>query len=849
MSRSTYLDTLELGNASSGWCQISANQSIGGNPLHIQGENFDHGIGVHGNSSVRLQLNGTATKLQADIGIDTAVGEDYAAVIFKAYGDGRLLWESDTFRRSDSAIPVEIDLTGVNVLVLTTTDPADSNHAIWANARIEHEGDSPKWLEDYFLLETAETTMAFKIGGNHLYSHYLGPRLSNAADIHPQWNYAYPAHLNQPLTESAISLIQADGKVSLDLHYREHKLVKEGNAAHLTILLEDPSYPVSVELHYLAHAAENVIESWATVSNHGEQPITLNHAASGFLNLKHSRYHLTRFTGVWGAEAIMSENLLGQGVTELRSLSGTRTAQTAQPAFILSKDLPASEEYGEVIMGALAWSGNWRIRIEQTATKQVYIQSGYAPTLSRYQLNAGESLETPRFIFTHSTKGKGHASRSFHRWARNSGIRGGHEPRRILLNSWEGAYFKFDDKLIKNMITDAARAGIELFVLDDGWFGSKHPRDNDRAGLGDWMINTSKLKDGIQGLIDHSHQEGIDFGIWVEPEMVNPKSELYETHPDWTIELPHRDQHLMRTQLVLDLSNPAVQDYIFSFMDELLGKHPGISFVKWDCNRSISQPGSNYLPADQQERLIVDYVQGYYAVLEKITNKYPDVTFQACGSGGGRTDFGAMRYHHEFWTSDVTDALERIKMQWSINHLYPAIATANHVTEVPSHQTKRSTPIKFRFDVAMTGRLGFELRPERVPEADMAFSMKALEVYKSIRSTVQLGDLYRLSSPYESHVAALMYVNEEEGRAVFFAFTTGISLLSPFDTLPLQGLDPAKRYRITELNPAKEGKFISGYHGKELGGDALLQQGLGLHWGKGDYQSLVLQLETVEHSN
>jgi alpha-galactosidase len=700
------------------------------------------------------------------------------------------------------------------------------------------------------VLEMADSTMVFVVHKEKLHLSHFGPKLACIGDVAGPGSLAYPTQWDLPNGENAVSVIQADGRISLDLRLRSHRLREiDANRTEAVFTLADPSYPVEVELHVLASKRENVVEQWAVVRNLGDGEITVDHAASGFLSLDADRYFLTTFTGAWAAEGLLHEEELCNGVKEVQSLTGTRTGMPGQPAFILALDHPAEEDRGTVILGALAWSGNWRMRFSVDAVKRLEARIGYHPRLSRYRLANGETLETPRFVLTATVQGKGQATRNIHRWARAYGIRGGTEPRRILLNSWEGAYFTFDDALIKRMITDAANAGIELFVLDDGWFGRKHPRDHDRAGLGDWMVNTEKLKGGIQGLIDHAKAEGIDFGIWVEPEMVNPKSELYEKHPDWVIELPKREQRLQRTQLGLDLSNPEVQDYIFQIMDDLLGSHPGITYIKWDCNRAVSDPGSNFLSADRQEHLWIDYVRGYYNVLERITGRHPDVVFQACGSGGGRADYGAMRFHHEFWTSDNTDARERVLMQWSINHIYPAIASAAHVTESPNHYTRRVTPIKYRFDLAMTGRLGFELRPERIPPEEMEFSKRALAAYKRIRPVVQFGDLHRLRSPFETTMASLMYIlpggDGTPLRAVFFAFTTEKNYLDRHAPVLLRGLDPAGRYRLAELNLEDTEKPLTSVHEKTLGGDFLMSKGIAIPWGKGDYQSVAIELNDV----
>lgn len=852
MASELHLDTLDLSLAQSGWSQTRAKRSIDGNPIRINGRTFERGIGTHANGSVRIGLDGRATRFKAMVGVDEEVKGKRGTVTFKVVGDGKLLWQSPVMKPEHDAVAVDVPLSGCKSLVLVSDGTADGiefDHADWADAVISFEGSQPVMVDSRIRLETADTQLNFEVQGTKLLLQYFGPRLADPLDAKPANQNAYPSQWDIAGFENAIAIIQADGKLSLDLQYRDHTVRDiDTNRTEAVFKLADPVYLTEVDLHYIANKAENVIETWSVVRNPGKAPVVVDHAASGFLNISGKTHYLTTFSGSWGGESLMDESLLTPGVREIGSRAGTRTSQIANPAFVLSTGSPAREEEGEVLMGALAWSGNWNMRFEKVSDSMVSFTAGYHPYLSRYQLASGESLETPRLILTRSMRGKGQASRNLHRWARAYGVRGGHEKRRILLNSWEGAYFTFNDELIKRMISDAAKTGIELFVLDDGWFGTKHPRDHSEAGLGDWVENRAKLKDGIQGLIDHAKKEGIDFGIWVEPEMVNPRSELYEQHPDWVIELPNREKRLQRTQLGLDLSNPAVQEYIFKVMDDLLGQHPGVSYVKWDCNRAISDPGSNFLAPDRQERLWVDYVKGYYSVLDRITKKYPEVTFQVCGSGGGRTDYGSLRFHDEAWTSDNTDALERLKMQWGLNHIYPAIITAAHVTEVPSHQTLRSTPIKFRFDVAMTGRLGFELRPERVPAADMEFSKRALDVYKDIRPIVQFGDLYRLKSPYEGDLTSLMYVSSEANKpreAVFFAFATRTHILTDHGAIQLRGLDPAKRYRITEINTAKDGVFITRLHDKVLGGDTLMTQGIRIPWGKGDYQSAVLKLVEI----
>ena len=843
MPNEIFLDTLDLSSTDAGWGGRESVSPPSVTPARLRGIEIRRGIKAHSGSCLRFALDGKAACFQAIVGVDQSAPAWYPAHRFKVIGDGVTLWEGPGMRPGTEPVEVDVPLEGVKMLELTVEDTSGLDApdlVIWGNARVTTAGDPPQALAiPEITLLGRHHEWRFKVRGKQVYLQHFGRHAANPSIA---WGCPiYPTQWDRPGRENAISLIQADGNLSLDLKYRSHRLLDDlVGKTGVVFLLADPLYPIEVECHYQLHCETDVLETWTVVRNYGEAPVVVDRARSAYLEIAASDPYLTCFTGSWGAEALMNESPVGIGVREIRSRTGTRTAQPAHPGFVLTHAGPACEESGEVLLGCVAWSGNWSLTLERGHGPGVVLTAGYDPHLSRYPLSPGEVLETPRVVLVWSDAGKGDASRRLHRWARAGGLRGGDEPRRILLNSWEGAYFTFDAPLIKRMISDAAATGIELFVLDDGWFGRKHPRNSGGAGLGDWMENTEKLEGGIEALLDHAEREGIDFGIWVEPEMINPLSELYEAHPEWVIQLPGRMQRQQRNQLGLELCNPAVQEFIIGFMDDLLARHPRLSFIKWDCNRMISDPGSPYLAADQQERLWIDYVKGYYRTLAEITRRHPKVTFQVCGSGGGRTDYGSMAYHHEFWTSDNTDALERIRMQWSFGHFYPALSMAAHVTEVPNHQTGRITPIKYRFDVAMTGRLGFELRPERVPAEELAFSKRALGVYKEIRPIVQFGDLYRLSSPYGNKVAALMYCHGDE--SVFFAFTLGRDVLGGEPAIRLQGLDPTKTYQLTELNPADEGDFPSGLHLRTLSGDSLMRDGIRPRWKRSDYQSIVLRI-------
>ena len=633
---------------------------------------------------------------------------------------------------------------------------------------------------------------------------------------------------NENKHEVALKVRHADGNMTTDLRYQSHRQTRiDGNVTETRILLKDDHYPFFVTLIYRAHRDEDVITSRISIENKEDGTIVLEKFSSADLILRSGEYWLSHFYGSWSGEMQMEEERIGKGIRIIDSKKGIRTTQSENSAFLLSMDQPSREDQGEVIGGALAWSGNYQMCFEIDSRNTLHLTAGMNPFGSDYHVDPGETFDTPQFIFSYSDRGKGQISRNFHRWARKYSLRDGNKPRPVVLNSWEGAYFTFDEDTITKMITDAASMGVEMFVLDDGWFANKYPRNNDKAGLGDWQVNTKKLPSGIDYLIDHAEKEGIKFGIWVEPEMVNPKSELAENHPEWIVQSPHRKPILMRNQLLLDLSNPAVREFVFEVVDDLLTKHPRIAYIKWDANRHVQNFGSTYLPADRQSHLWIDYTRGLYSVYERLMARHPDVIFQVCSSGGGRVDFGSLAYHHEFWASDNTDAFTRIFMQWNTTHIYPPMAMGAHVSASPNHQTGNSSPLKTRFDVAMSGRLGVELQPSHMTAEELEFAKKAIAEYKRIRDVVQLGDLYRLISPYKENRAALMYVTEKKDRAVVFAYITQYHIRQDYPTVKLRGLDPEKNYLVKEINTRSTSKVFNG-SGKTFSGNYLMNHGMQL---------------------
>ena len=377
-------------------------------------------------------------------------------------------------------------------------------------------------------------------------------------------------------------------------------------------------------------------------------------------------------------------------------------------------------------------------------------------------------------------------------------MKDGKGSRLTLLNNWENTGFNFNQEILTELMKEAKHLGVDMFLLDDGWFANKYPRKNDHAGLGDWDVNHNKLPGGIPALVKAAKDADVKFGIWIEPEMVSPKSELAEKHPEWIVKSGKRDIIPMRNQWLLDLSNPEVQDFVVKTFDEVIALSPDISYIKWDANRHVDNFGSEYLSKENQTHFWIDYTKGLYSVYERIRAKHPDVLIQLCSSGGGRLDFGALKYHDEFWASDNTNSLDRIFIQYSTNLFFPAKATAAHVSTTPNHQTGMMAPLKFRFDVAMTCRLGMELQPKDLTGDELPFAEQAIKNYKRIRPIVQFGDLYRLKSPYDgTGWASHMYISKDKKESVFFAYSLKYHGRTTFFETRLKGLDPAKMYKIT----------------------------------------------------
>ena len=644
----------------------------------------------------------------------------------------------------------------------------------------------------------------------------------------------------------ALQVQHMDGDQNLELQVTDYQRQDEPRAVLHTFTMQDKVMPVTVKIFYKAYKQVDVIETWTEIVHQEKKAITLKHYDSGHLVLRQGDVWLTHLHGNWGAEADITQEPLTLGMKTIRNSDGARNSHLDAPELMLSLDGKPNEQTGRTIGLVLCWSGNFELRINTMSHREHHVYAGIDPVASDYILEPKQPFETPHLAMAYSAEGMGGVSRIFHNWARKEGMfhRGMHTGD-ILLNSWEGIYLDItEDKIIK-MMDDIASFGGELFVMDDGWFGDKYPRKQDNSSLGDWVVDKQKLPGGIKALTDAARERKLKFGIWIEPEMTNTTSELFEQHPEWVLQRPGRDLRKGRggTQVVLDMTNPKVQDFVFSVVDNLMTQYPEIAYIKWDANASIENYGSTYLPRAKQSNIYVDYHLGLIKVLKRIREKYPDLVIQDCASGGGRANYGLLPYFDEFWVSDNTDALQRVYIQYGTSLFFPANAMAQHINHVPYWNTgKRIIPIKFRCDVAMSGRLGIELQPKDMTDEERRQTSTCMADYKELRPVVQTGNLYRLLSPYDhKNVSSIMYTNDSRSQAVLFVYKIANYVDQPLPRLRLAGLDAQKTYTLTEKN-VRVGEKPCSLNGKQFTGRFLMDVGIEVPLWE-DYASRVFELK------
>lgn len=687
-------------------------------------------------------------------------------------------------------------------------------------------------------VSTNNTDLVLKVSPKgRLYQVYFGDKLKNAADYdNLTWNtYAasdgavstrghevYAGSGNEDYFEPAVAITHADGNMTTCLYYKgvETKAIDGGTETIIT--LQDNKYPDTVKLHYAAYDKENVIKAWTEISHNEKNPVTLWRYSSTMLYFDASKYFLTSYHSDWAREGQPETVQLTAGKKIIDTKLGTRAAMHTEPFFELGLNEPAKENEGNVVLGTIGWTGNFRFTFEVDNVGGLRVIPAINPYASDYKLRAGETFTTPEFIFTTSSTGVGQASRNLHDWARRYQVNMGMGDRLSLLNNWENTGFDFDQKSLAELMKDAKDLGVDMFLLDDGWFANKYPRKDDHAGLGDWDVTHSKLPEGIPGLVRDAKAAGVKFGIWVEPEMVNPKSELFEKHPDWVIQQPNRETYYYRNQLVLDISNPKVQDYVFGVVDRIMTENPDVAYFKWDCNSPITNIYSPYHKANQGNTYI-DHVRGVYNVMSRIKAKYPNLPMMLCSGGGGRMDYEALKYFTEFWCSDDTDPYERLYIQWSLSKFFPAKTMGSHVTN-----WNKKTSVKFRTDVCSSCKLGFDidLKPLKGTD-DYTFVQQAVKNWSRLKPVILDGDQYRLVSPYETDHSALNYVSKDKSHAVLFAYNLHPRYKEPrLLKVRMQGLDPQRQYTVEEINLMPDTQSTFDFNGKRFSGDYLMKVGL-----------------------
>lgn len=685
-------------------------------------------------------------------------------------------------------------------------------------------------------ISTRHLDLVLQVAENaRLYQTYLGDKLLHEEDLSRlKWQVhaasdvsvsergweVYSGSGNEDFFEPALAVTHADGNPSTWLYYVSSSTHAVDGGTQTDILLRDDKYPLEVTLHYVAYPEEDVIKTWSEIRHQEKKAVNLSAYASAMLYFSAPSYYLTEFSGDWAKEVQMSSQPLQFGKKVIDTKLGSRAAMHTQPFFMLGLGQPVQENQGAVLMGTLGWTGNFRFTFEVDNVGNLRVIPAINPYASVYALNRNEVFVTPEFIFTLSDEGTGKGSRNLQQWARKYQLKEGLGDRMSLLNNWENTAFDFDQRILGDLMKEAKDLGVDMFLLDDGWFGNKYPRKDDRAGLGDWEVTADKLPEGIPGLIRSAEEAGVKFGIWIEPEMVNPKSELFEKHPDWVIHYPNREVYYYRNQLVLDLCNPEVQDYVYGVIDKLLKENPEIAYFKWDCNSPITNIYSPYLK-NQQGRLYIDHVRGIYEVMKRVKENYGHVPMMLCSGGGARCDYEALKYFTEFWCSDNTDPVERVYIQWGFSHFFPTKAMCAHVTS-----WNEQASVKFRTDVASMCKLGFDLGLHKLNGEELEYCRQAIQNWNRLKPVILDGQQYRLVSPYESNHMAVNYVNADQTQAVLFAYDVYPRFKEKLFPVKLQGLDPNKRYLVKEINLMPGTQSEKEFDGKVFSGDYLMKVGL-----------------------
>ena len=701
-----------------------------------------------------------------------------------------------------------------------------------------------------FRIDAAETTYVLGINENQqVQTLYWGKRLSASDRFEAAKAMPPAAAFDLSITttphefvgwggglfvEPDLKITFPDGNRDLALKYVSYKI----DGDQLNITMKDISREVYVTLQYKADGETGVLRRSADIENRTDAPLIIEQVSAATWNLpRGTNYRLRYLSGRWAGEWNLQEQSVQPGKTVLESRRGTTGAQN-NPWFAIDYNGNLDAEHGSVWFGALGWSGSWQITVEQDLLQQVRISGGPNSFDFGYRLQKGAHFETPYFYGGYSSDGIGGASRLLHRFEIDTLLPGAPRPklRPVLYNSWEATGFDVNEAGQMALAEKAASIGVERFVMDDGWFGQ---RKDDHAGLGDWYVNPQKFPNGLKPLIDKVHSLGMDFGLWVEPEMVNPDSDLYRKHPDWVLHFTGRPRTEARNQLVLNLARPDVRAYVYGFLDKLLSEND-IAFLKWDYNRNWSEPGWPAVATEEQKNVYVDFIRNFYGILTELRAKHPGVEIESCSGGGSRVDLGVMHLTDEVWPSDNTDAYDRLLIQNGFTYAYTPGVMMAWVTDSPTWVNQRTLSLEYRFLSSMQGSLGIGANLNKWTPEDFASAKKMIAQYKTIRETVQRGALYRLMTPeHDSEQSVTESVSRDGGQAVVFAFLHSSRELYPFPRIFLHGLDANTVYRLSAL----DGKVAIGTP-TEASGAYWMNHGVDVEL-RGDFQAAAFTLARV----
>lgn len=714
-----------------------------------------------------------------------------------------------------------------------------------------------------FSLHTKRTTYQMKVDDYHYLLHlYYGKKTDasmdymltyfdrgfsgNPYDTNEDRTYSldalpqeFPVLGTGDYRSSALKVREENSCYGCDLRYRDYEIVDEkyalpgmpasyaDSSQTLKIQLEDERTGLEVTLLYGVLEDCDVITRSVKVTNMGKETLHLEKVSSACLDFLYGQYDVISFYGRHAMERNVQRTRVFHGTQVFGSTRGASSHQ--YNPFVILAQSDATERMGECYGASLVYSGNFSAEIEMDQYNQIRFLMGLSEEQFSYPLEAGEEFYAPEIVLSYSSEGLNHLSHNFHHCVREHICRGRYknQPRPVLVNSWEACYFEFDGEAIVRLAEQAAELGMELVVLDDGWFGH---RDDDNSSLGDWEVNERKLGCSLQELTERVHKEGVQFGIWIEPEMVSEDSDLYRQHPEWVLQIPGKKPVRGRYQLVLDFANPQVVEYIYEKISRVL-RQGRIDYVKWDMNRSLADVYS--ASAVSQGKVLYDYMLGVYRLLDLLTTDFPEILWEGCAGGGGRFDMGMLYYTPQIWCSDNTDAIDRVRIQYGTTFGYPLSAIGAHVSAVPNHQTGRETDIYTRGVVAMTGAFGYELDLGKLSEEEKEQVRKQIAMYHEVAPFVIQGEHYRLSNPFEEEYGAWMVVDKEKRRVLLNVVMLNIHGNMPVIYVKLDGLAP-------------EGIYRDCGSGKTYVGDALMSYGLPLPLKLGDYQAYQMFFERVE---